>query len=52
MDSKEDEVLRRIGVFGRYQLKVIGLVQFVGLFAAWQLLVRRCHFVQLSNLMF
>jgi len=38
MDSQEDEVLRRIGTFGRYQLKVIGLVQFVGLFAAWQLL--------------
>ena len=34
-----DEVLRRIGNFGKYQLRVIGFVQFVGVFAAWQLLV-------------
>jgi len=33
-----DEVLGRIGQFGKYQLRVIGLVQFVGVFAAWQLL--------------
>lgn len=33
-----DEVLRRIGNFGKYQLRVIGFVQFVGVFAAWQLL--------------
>eukprot|EP00090_Calanus_glacialis_P003966 TRINITY_DN1295_c0_g1_i3.p1 TRINITY_DN1295_c0_g1~~TRINITY_DN1295_c0_g1_i3.p1 ORF type:complete len:542 (-),score=102.07 TRINITY_DN1295_c0_g1_i3:207-1832(-) len=33
-----DEVLGRIGNFGKYQLRVIGFVQFVGVFAAWQLL--------------
>merc|ERR1712179_699916 len=33
-----DEVLGRIGQIGKYQLRVIGLVQFVGVFAAWQLL--------------
>lgn len=33
-----DEVLGRIGNFGKYQLCVIGVVQFVGVFAAWQLL--------------
>ena len=34
-----DDVLGRIGNFGKYQLRVIGLVQFVGVFTAWQLLV-------------
>ena len=38
-----DEVLGRIGQFGKYQLRVIGLVQFVGVFAAWQLLVSNCY---------
>jgi len=36
--SGADEVLGRIGNFGKYQLRVIGLVQFVGVFAAWQIL--------------
>ena len=34
-----DEVLGRIGNFGKYQLRIIGVVQFVGVFTAWQLLV-------------
>lgn len=38
-----DEVLGRIGQFGKYQLRVIGLVQFVGVFAAWQILVSNSH---------
>jgi len=33
-----DPVLDRIGKFGKYQLRVIGIIQFVGVFAAWQLL--------------
>ena len=38
-----DEVLGRIGQFGKYQLRVIGLVQFVGFFGAWQILVSKCY---------
>ena len=38
-----DEVLGRIGQFGKYQFRVIGLVQFVGFFGAWQILVSACY---------
>ena len=40
MESKEDEVLGRIGNFGAYQLIVIGIVHFVGMFNALSFLVR------------
>ena len=36
-----DYITQRIGVFGRYQLRCFLLVQFVGVFAAWQVLVRK-----------
>merc|ERR1719458_19097 len=39
MGSQEpDYITQRIGVFGRYQLRCFLLVQFVGVFAAWQVL--------------
>ena len=42
MGSQEpDYITQRIGVFGRYQLRCFLLVQFVGVFAAWQVLVRK-----------
>ena len=42
MGSQEpDYITQRIGVFGRYQLRSFLLVQFVGVFAAWQVLVRK-----------
>lgn len=34
----EDPVLSRIGKFGKFQARVIAVVQLVGLFAAWQTL--------------
>ena len=34
-----DDILIQLGQFGKYQLRVIGLVQFVGFFGAWQILV-------------
>ena len=38
-DQDQDIVTRNIGVFGKFQLKCFLLVQFVGVFAAWQVLV-------------
>ena len=39
--QESDYITQRIGVFGRYQLRCFLLVQFVGVFAAWQVLVRK-----------
>ena len=44
MGSQEpDYITQRIGVFGRYQLRCFLLVQFVGVFAAWQVLVSKLN---------
>ena len=40
MESRQpDFITQRIGEFGRYQLRCFLVVQFVGVFAAWQVLV-------------
>jgi len=36
---KEDPILSRIGIFGKWQARKIGVVQLVGFFTAWQMLV-------------
>lgn len=37
-NMEEDPVLSRIGQFGKWQAKTIGVVQLVGFFTAWQML--------------
>ena len=38
--SDQDYIGQNIGKFGKFQLKCFLVVQFVGVFAAWQVLVR------------
>ena len=46
----EDPVLRYIGNFGKWQARTIGIIPFITLFAAWQLLVK--NFLLPSNVPF
>ena len=47
--TDRDELTSVIGTHGKFQLRVFLIVQFVGVFAAWQILVSRiksgCFFV-------
>lgn len=41
--SDKDSLMDRIGTHGIFQLRVILIVQFVGVFAGWQILVSRLN---------
>ena len=39
-ETEKDALTGLIGTHGKFQLRTIGIVQFIGVFAGWQMLVR------------
>ena len=39
-EDKDDYVTKVMGTHGKFQLRVVLIIQFIGVFAGWQLLVR------------
>ena len=54
MSTTVDPLTQRIGTHGWFQLRVILIVQFVGVFAGWQILVRLIPIINhlINNLIF